>query len=147
MHKHNDAWGHCPRCNHAGWHKYKGKALIFGEGTTKYKVSIFKCPKCGKKFGFDLSDSSPKPGKISMADILLGRIEEDDDEFEKMLEELSNDYERGFTISSNEVGEIVDRLGKIIHAVEVGNLDPDSAGIILHNATGIREIFCPNKNY
>ena len=70
MYNKNDAcYGTCPHCGSIGWHKYKKKALIFDE-PEKYKVSLFKCGNCGKKFGFDLRED---------------KKEEEDDDWEKVF--------------------------------------------------------------
>lgn len=74
-----DCYGTCPKCGEIGWCHYKGKARIFksGPGSDLYKVSLFKCGNCGKKFGFELDDSTPEPK----------------DDLYDMLEKLQNDYE------------------------------------------------------
>ncbi len=74
-----DCYGTCPKCGNIGWCHYKGKAHIFksGPGTGTYKVSIFKCRNCGKKFGFQLEDGVMEPK----------------DELDTTLEDLANDYE------------------------------------------------------
>ena len=65
-----DCFGTCPKCGEIGWCHYKGKARIFksGPGSDTYKVSLFKCGNCGKKFGFELEDSVPE-----------SKVEEEDD--------------------------------------------------------------------
>lgn len=132
MHRHNDAFGYCPRCNTSGWHRYKGKALIFGN-TRKFKVSLFKCRKCGKKFGFDLSDPIPKPEpKISMTDRLLGHNkEEEKDEFDALLEALNDDYDKDFKITPDEVSHIISELEVMAAAIDAGGIGAANSNTIL----------------
>ena len=139
MERHNDAYGTCPRCEHIGWHRYKKKAIIFGENKRKYKVSLFKCPKCGKKFGFELDGDIPEP-KVSITDRLLGRKEEED-EFDKMLEALSDDYDKDFKISPDEVSDIISELEIMADAVDSGNLNADNGATILLSIKSIGDIF------
>ena len=48
-----DWYGTCPKCKDMGWCDYKGKVHIKdGPESDTYKVLIYKCKKCGKKFGF-----------------------------------------------------------------------------------------------
>ena len=119
MERSKDAFGCCPRCDTSGWHRYKGKALIFGN-TRKFKVSLYKCRKCGKKFGFDLSDPIPKP-KIKYNDLydISKKKQEEKDEFDAMLEALSEDYDKDFTITPDEVS-------KLLNSLECLALDIDS---------------------
>ena len=65
MEKSNDCFGTCPRCGEMGWCHYKGKATILNGTGTPFKVSIYKCRKCGKKFGFNLSDDIPEPKTVN----------------------------------------------------------------------------------
>ena len=83
-----DCYGTCPKCGEIGWCHYKGKARIFksGPGSGTYKVSIFKCGNCGKKFGFELEDDIPEPRLNEEEDYdweriteSLAKAEEDDD--------------------------------------------------------------------
>jgi len=80
-----DCYGTCPKCGEIGWCHYKGKARIFksGPGSDLYKVSLFKCGNCGKKFGFELEDGVMEP-KLN---------EEEDDDWEKITEILAEAYE------------------------------------------------------
>ena len=84
-----DCYGTCPKCGEIGWCHYKGKARIFksGPGSDLYKVSLFKCGNCGKKFGFELEDSTPEPK------VKDDPYEKTDDYLYDMLEKLQNDYE------------------------------------------------------
>lgn len=121
MERHNDSYGTCPRCEHIGWHKYKGKAIIFGDDG-KYKVSLFKCPKCGKKFGFDLG------GEIKVPNKLIERIvngEKEDETYE---------------INGEEICQIQDRLERMVNAMDNGYSHVDIMGIVLHNIAGIANI-------
>lgn len=80
-----DCYGTCPKCGNIGWCHYKGKAHIFknGPGSDTYKVSIFKCGNCGKKFGFELEDDVMEP-KI--------KDEEEDNDWEQITEILVEAY-------------------------------------------------------
>ena len=79
-----DCYGTCPKCGEIGWCHYKGKARIFksGPGSGTYKVSLFKCGNCGKKFGFELEDSVPKP-----------KVEEEDNDWERITGILAEMFE------------------------------------------------------
>ena len=159
MERHNDAYGTCPRCEYVGWHKYKKKAIIFGDGKRKYKVSLFKCPKCGKKFGFELGGGLPvatakstaryhngiqETRNINYSSYYKPQKEEKKDEFDEMLEALSNDYDKDepehYKITPNELIDIVNQMDKIINCVDHGNLDANTGGSILHSVAGIRKV-------
>ena len=89
-----DCFGTCPKCGNIGWCHYKGKARIFksGPGSDLYKVSLFKCGNCGKKFGFELEDSMPEPK----------------DDLYDMLDKLQNDYdEEDNSEDWNEINELL----------------------------------------
>lgn len=81
-----DCFGTCPKCGEIGWCHYKGKARIFksGPGSDLYKVSLFKCGNCGKKFGFELEDGVIEPK--------LNEEEEDSEDWEKVYDALNNLY-------------------------------------------------------
>lgn len=62
MHSDKDCYGRCPKCGNEAWHRYKGKAHIYNDsGNGTHKVTLFKCSKCKKKFGFNI-ESHPKEG-------------------------------------------------------------------------------------
>ena len=100
MHGKKDAYGHCPKCQHAGWHKYKGKALIYGEDS-KYKVSLYKCPKCGKKFGFALNTDK-------------GAKKDDWKKVTEMLYDLHDNY-----ISTSHSNWSMETANKIVSIIQV----------------------------
>lgn len=92
-----DCFGTCPKCGEIGWCHYKGKARIFksGPGSGTYKVSLFKCGNCGKKFGFELEDGvmEPKDELDTMLEDLANDYEEEDNDWEKITEILDDAYE------------------------------------------------------
>ena len=154
MERHNDAFGTCPRCEHVGWHRYKKKAIIFGDKGRRYKVSLFKCPKCGKKFGFELDGDIPAATKKSptryynrdtnYSSYYRPPKEEKKDEFDEMLEALNDDYDKDepeyYQITPNELVDIINHINKIINNVDYGNLDANTGGSILHSIAGIRKV-------
>lgn len=98
-----DCFGTCPKCKKMGWCHYKGKARIFksGPGSDTYKVSLFKCGNCGKKFGFELEDGVMEPK----------------DELDTMLEDLANDYEEEY---NNEDWKLVCELLNSYSTIDAG---------------------------
>lgn len=129
MHKHNDAYGTCPRCKYVGWHRYKKKALIYCNGNKKIVVSLFKCPQCGKKFGFNLSEDIPipDPKRVKYND-LYNREEDEKDEPEY------------YKITPDEIVDIAKHLDEIIKCVDYGDLGVNTGGSILHSIASIRKV-------
>ena len=101
-----DCYGTCPKCGEMGWCHYKGKARIFksGPGSGTYKVSLFKCGNCGKKFGFELEDDIPEPRLNE---------EEDDSEDWKTVFSIIRDIDDLWTVSGRPINENVKRLVSI----------------------------------